>query len=301
MTERFTGALPRAGAPVLVTMLAVMAVLLPAAASGAARRPVAPAAAPRTPTPIGSPGDWLNPNDYPAAALRHEMAGISAFRLAVDAQGRPGACEITASSGFDVLDQAACERLVRNARFTPAHDAAGRAVAGIYSSRVRWVMPENRKDYRPDSGAIGLTLAEDGSVKGCKVLAGHAGEDEYDGCKSFAEMPADFGRMLRGPKAVGPVEAVIEMGSGYGRGPAVAMAPAGAGYVRALFRFAFTVNAEGRMSECHMVEQRGDPALIQSFCMNEAQDRFNPPFAETGKDGTIAGWSYGRVLVRPAR
>ena len=41
-----------------------------------------------------------------------------------------------------VLDEATCELVTRRARFDPAKNNQGRAVAGNYSSAVRWQLPD---------------------------------------------------------------------------------------------------------------------------------------------------------------
>lgn len=100
-----------------------------------------PESPPSEATPVGSPGDRIAWDDYPAVALRFSMAGNTAFRLTGDTSGRPSRCDIVESSGFDALDRVTCERLMANAKFSPLHNRAGRGVERTSSSRVRWVLP----------------------------------------------------------------------------------------------------------------------------------------------------------------
>ncbi len=93
------------------------------------------------PKPAGNPGEWVTPNDYPARALQQEREGTAGFRLTISQNGLPLFCSITSSSGHDDLDTATCKALMRNARFNPALDAAGKAVVSSYASRVRWQIP----------------------------------------------------------------------------------------------------------------------------------------------------------------
>lgn len=97
--------------------------------------------APRAATPLGSPGKWATTDDYPAAALREERAGVSRFRVTIGADGRVRNCEIMASSGSLDLDRAACANVAKRARFKPATDDTGAAVSGSYSSAVKWEIP----------------------------------------------------------------------------------------------------------------------------------------------------------------
>ncbi len=97
---------------------------------------------PHAAAPLGKPGLWVTANDYPAADLRAEHAGITRFRLQVGADGSVVTCQITASSGWPGLDAATCNRLTRRARFAPATDETGMKVSGSYSSAVHWQIPE---------------------------------------------------------------------------------------------------------------------------------------------------------------
>jgi protein TonB len=105
--------------------------------------PPAEAFTPKLPSPIGKPGLWVTPNDYPAADLRAEHEGVTRFRLTIGADGRVQSCEITVSSGHASLDAAACVNLRKRARFAAATDGSGTAVTGTYSSAVRWTIPKD--------------------------------------------------------------------------------------------------------------------------------------------------------------
>lgn len=110
--------------------------------------PVVPSASPsasfipRAATPLGSPGKWATTDDYPAAALREERAGVSRFRVTIGADGRVRNCDILASSGSPDLDRATCTNVAKRARFKPATDDTGTAVSGSYTSAVKWEIPD---------------------------------------------------------------------------------------------------------------------------------------------------------------
>ncbi len=94
------------------------------------------------PTPLGNPGFWVTSNDYPTEALRQELSGNVSFLLIIGKDGKPISCKIAHSSGVPMLDQQTCSLLERRAHFTPARDANGDGVAGVYLNRVRWVIPQ---------------------------------------------------------------------------------------------------------------------------------------------------------------
>ncbi|MEV5023476.1 energy transducer TonB [Sphingobium sp. LMA1-1-1.1] len=106
-----------------------------------AAAPVPSAAAHRA-TPLVSPGTWLTDADYPRDAARAQIDGTTAFRLELDKAGVPQRCTITSSSGSALLDNATCDKLMIRARFTPAKDARGRAIADVYNGRITWRLPD---------------------------------------------------------------------------------------------------------------------------------------------------------------
>lgn len=76
--------------------------------------------------------------NYPARALREEIEGTVGVRVSVTPDGRATGCSVTASSGSDVLDAAACAGMERYARFEPALDNAGNPTTGSYSTRITY-------------------------------------------------------------------------------------------------------------------------------------------------------------------
>jgi protein TonB len=89
----------------------------------------------------GNRAAWITTDDYPSAAIRAEQEGVVTISVRVGADGRVGACMVTGSSGHAALDEATCRLYQRRARFSPALDDAGTAVASTYVDRVRWELP----------------------------------------------------------------------------------------------------------------------------------------------------------------
>src|SRR3546814_8358087 len=90
-----------------------------------------------SPAPIGNPADWFPADAYPPAAKASGAEGRTGFAVDIDAKGRVTSCSITESSGTALLDSTTCALVVMNGRFTPAHDAAGTEVAGVWNSSDR--------------------------------------------------------------------------------------------------------------------------------------------------------------------
>ena len=104
--------------------------------------PPVPAFSPVAPVPANAQSGWITTADYRTAGIRRGYEGTAGFRLQVDANGRVQGCAITRSTGHGVLDDATCSLLSRRARFDPARDRSGEAVAGTFASQVVWQIPE---------------------------------------------------------------------------------------------------------------------------------------------------------------
>lgn len=76
--------------------------------------------------------------NYPARALREEIEGTVGVRVTVTPDGRATGCSVTASSGSDILDAAACTGMERYSRFEPALDDAGNPTTGNYTTRITY-------------------------------------------------------------------------------------------------------------------------------------------------------------------
>ena len=100
------------------------------------------AAAPKGATPSNNPGTWVGADDYPKDALAAGAEGVVAFDVAVGADGAPTGCTVTTGSGSPALDEATCRLVSTRARFNPATDAGGKAEAGHYRNKIRWVLPD---------------------------------------------------------------------------------------------------------------------------------------------------------------
>ena len=92
--------------------------------------------------PRGDPGGWISDRDYRTSWVNRGYEGQAGFALTIDARGRISDCTITRSTGYDALDQATCRLLQRRARFEPARDSSGNAIAGRYTSTVNWTIPQ---------------------------------------------------------------------------------------------------------------------------------------------------------------
>lgn len=75
-------------------------------------------------------------NNYPSRAVQRELEGNVGVSVVVSPDGRVTECTVTSSSGHSILDEAACEGMVRYARYTPALDDAGNPTTGRDSMTI---------------------------------------------------------------------------------------------------------------------------------------------------------------------
>lgn len=94
------------------------------------------------PFPSGDQASWVTTDDYPEAAWAEHRYGVTTMELTVGRDGRVTGCRVIISSKSSDLDTAACAALTERARFEPARDRRGRAIAGTFTKRVRWQLPE---------------------------------------------------------------------------------------------------------------------------------------------------------------
>jgi TonB family protein len=147
----------------------------------------ASAALPRGAVPLGNPGQWIRPDDYPSTAVLDQSEGAVSFELKVDPQGRVSQCVVTISSGVATLDDTACNLITQRAVFDPARDKKGKAVWGTYSSRVVWKMNDPTPPPQPMQTMSSFIVETDGSVTDCVMTATGISPEQVEKAKGSCE------------------------------------------------------------------------------------------------------------------
>ena len=88
--------------------------------------------------PVGSPGTWITPSDYPSLMQAFGQGGTLQVRLTVNERGKATFCHIESSTVPQMFDDAVCLNLIRRAEFEPAKDAAGDPAASYWRNKVRF-------------------------------------------------------------------------------------------------------------------------------------------------------------------
>ena len=76
--------------------------------------------------------------NYPRRAQQEEIEGTVGVRVTVTPDGRATNCQVTASSGSSILDNAACTDLQRYGRFDPALDDDGNPISASWPTRITY-------------------------------------------------------------------------------------------------------------------------------------------------------------------
>lgn len=90
------------------------------------------------PEPLGNPGQWFTPDDYPRSAWINGRSTIIQFRLMIDADGKVSGCKVTNLNHNPEFADTTCKLLSKRAKFSPAIDANGNSVPSFYISYVHW-------------------------------------------------------------------------------------------------------------------------------------------------------------------
>lgn len=145
--------------------------------------------------PISPPGSWITDDDYPAAAMRAGHQGTVSFEMQIDSSGLPSGCSVTASSGFDDLDHQACALLLQRARFSPARDASGKAIAAKYLGRFTWRVSTSADTPLTDSySRLEVEFSATGDVVRCNLHDTRMPRD-LTSCSAFqGGVPEEFRR-----------------------------------------------------------------------------------------------------------
>ena len=93
------------------------------------------------PHPMRSLTTLITKNDYPIPRIANGMEGVTTVSLRIGSHGRVDGCTVTNTSGSEALDRVTCRVLRTRARFRPARDGVGKAVAAEVSHSHHWVAP----------------------------------------------------------------------------------------------------------------------------------------------------------------
>lgn len=239
--------------------------------------------------PLTNPGSWVTDDDYPPSAVRQGHDGTVAFQLQIDSTGLPAGCSITKTSGHDELDQQVCSLLVQRARFSPARDASGKAIAAPYNGRFTWQIARGETFLQPGTSSMEFELSADDILLNCGL-----GDKRLETAGQMCG-PMTIGAPAQGFAAVGGgkhrriiTELFFEIGS---HKPMLYDAP---GQVKVSKRTAlFETDAEGKRVKCETTMEApgiaAPPPAVAEMCTAVPATFAGQHLAPGGKDGPLSG------------
>jgi TonB family protein len=241
---------------------------------------------------------WVAESDYPPAALRHNEQGVVAFELQIDAAGRVALCTVTHSSGSVVLDARTCALIQERARFEPARDARGNAVAGSFRQRIGWQLPPPaRKQVAPWSSIARMVISGTGEVLSC--TESNIGPASWgSACDTISESRPEILLAFRGGPGPAPATVVHEahfVVEGISRSPRL-FEQSGRQLI-SMIESRFDIDAEGAARNCRVV-QRGGSELLQPLICDHM---FDGPYEATDGRSREAGVVIALSVEGPER
>jgi TonB family protein len=238
--------------------------------------------------PLTNPGDWVTDDDYPPVAARQAHEGTVAFQLQIDSSGIPAGCSIVHSSGHEELDQQVCSLLVQRARFSPARDATGNAIAAPYSGRFTWRMGRDAEVSQPASIRLENEWSADNVLLSCAIggeVAARAGQS--CGALTVGSKREEAGMLGAGKHRRITTEISLQIGDPK---PLVYDAP---GQIKLSKRLAvFEVGPDGKRIKCDaLVEAPGEPGPPQTheMCSGLPESFAGEHKGPNGRDGPFSG------------
>jgi TonB family protein len=128
--------------------------------------------------PVGNLSEWFPQSSMPAESVVRGQVGAVVIQVGVNAEGTVTDCRVVESSGYRLLDAAACDRAQRVGRFKPARDDGGNPVASRFTlPQIQYVLSkenlsaatvdESRKVY---NSTIQVDVDSAGNVEACRSL-----------------------------------------------------------------------------------------------------------------------------------
>ena len=156
--------------------------------------PVEAAPEPVAPKPRIELATLFGSDAYPPLAITLGEDGLVVAALTIDPLGAVTACRIVTSSDSTSLDAATCRIMTEHkTAFSPAYDAEGNAVAGSYTLKTRWILPEPPPSPLNSVGQrLTLLLSNKAVIKRCELrdMPGNVAVEAMTMCAGFREYVA---------------------------------------------------------------------------------------------------------------
>lgn len=208
--------------------------------------------------------------DYPKTALVRDESGTTGMLLLVGPDGIVERCAIETSSGSAALDTQSCSLFIAKARFQPASDRRGRAVASTFRQRLNWRLEDDHIELRDLVTRFVVVLGPAGEIRSCKaetitedqwIESPWGGCDEYLAAHRIALAAARERSRVHDALVISEVWSIVTPSKfipNVGRHP---------GEVLIALRSAVATYApDGTRTTCAMEEKFGFPGNMEDLC-----------------------------------
>ncbi len=239
--------------------------------------------------------------DYPVAALSEREEGTVSFVAGIDPAGRVSDCMIAQGSGSASLDLATCTIVQRRARYTPARDARGQAIADRVTGRVKWVLPAARPVPFTDSHlAVIFTGGPAGELIKCRVSSNVVPPPPASFCGQVLSVAQRISQQSRGKLNLIGRELVMDEGLRIGAADSVRTTGRGVGENLAMLTAAaLVVDGNGHVSRCEAADGNMDPQGVERLCRAAATRSFvalDPALRDRSERQAV---HYRAIYTRP--
>ena len=243
----------------------------------------------------GSLQGLFTSEDYPAPALDHGDQGEVGIVIRTDPKGAITNCVIEETSKSKDLDKQTCEVVRRRAKFKPALDGQGRAVAGEYRSRIVWKIEDDLTPSDPWVVRWVTNYASDGRALSCRMEFEGAMTPQPGTTQPACDAIAPPNTAPKGadlPGAIGTL--VIEERFAPGR-LSVPSIPAGDVLVSRQV-MSLVVDVDGNLTSCKVMESSG-VAMPDDPC-SQVDKKFIPHKGLDGKATPFTAIEIVTLYVR---
>jgi len=245
-----------------------------------------PKPAPRSTTPpkFLNKYEVFNLDNYPYWAKSQDEEGTVSISVEVSPAGTVTSCRVTRSSGSANLDLGTCDLITERARFAPARDAKGRAIAASHVTSVTWKLEQRELWKVEDSEArIIYSVGPNMVVSNCRVELEPANPD-FDPRTCSQLRPIAQMMVMTSPEQFDwdDWEVVLETAAFAGAGDtpmAVGKRKGDVLFDRDITRM--TINPAGRISRCETIEHGKNPFVDKAaWCAKSMEVSYFVPASD---------------------
>lgn len=259
-----------------------------------------------TPAKLLEVGQWFDPSRYPAKARQSGEQGSVEVAVTVTAKGRASSCNVIMPGRLKTLEPHTCNTIMTKARFVPARDGNGRAVATTQNFVIQWSLVTGKhplgSNIQP-SGPMDVTVFcnvdENDKVSTTRIV--NSGKelpiviDWFDKKEQLRHLRDDL-------KITGSYRVAIDTSFRHGDTSPQVPGPTVNGKSLALVEARHTIDADGQPSSCDVRATGEHTGWVEELVRLNActsGTRFTPVLGSDGKGRSQQMLIVTRFILLP--